>query len=117
MYFCVLLLKRDSTSTRQREQTCLKLVQLSGKWWLLISNCCKRILEREELKLHFTTCKDKYRCYDGEILSEIYRDPVNKLYLVFLNPLLQEFSRVNKLFQLETGDQQKLVDCLQDIFR
>ncbi|XP_075550145.1 SCAN domain-containing protein 3-like [Dermacentor variabilis] len=96
----------------------LKLVQLSGTRWLSISGCCKRILEQwEELKLHFTICKDKYRCYDAENLSEMYRDPVNKLYLVFLNPLLQEFSRINKLFQLETGNPLKLVDCLQNLFR
>lgn len=49
-------------------------------------------------------CKDKYRCYDAEILSEMYRDPVNKLYLVFLSPVLHEFSRVNKLFHLENGN-------------
>ncbi|CAN8019325.1 unnamed protein product [Ixodes persulcatus] len=96
----------------------LKLVQLSGTRWLSISSCCKRILEQwEELKLLFALCKEKYRCYDAEILSEVYRDPVNKLYLEFLNPLLQEFSRINKLFQLETGNLLNLVDCLQNFFR
>lgn len=96
----------------------LKLVQLSGTRWLSISSCCKRILEQwDELKLHFTLCKDKYHCYDAEILSEMYKDPVNKLYLVFLNPVLQEFSRVNKLFQLESGNQMQLLDCLQNFFR
>ncbi|KAH6939682.1 hypothetical protein HPB50_020615 [Hyalomma asiaticum] len=56
----------------------LKLVQLSGTRWLCISSCCKRILDQwDEIKLHFTMCKDKYCCYDAEILSEMYRDPVN----------------------------------------
>ncbi|KAH9377347.1 hypothetical protein HPB48_014719 [Haemaphysalis longicornis] len=61
---------------------------MSRMRWLSISSCCKRILEQwDELKLHFTMCKDKYHCYDAEILSEVY-DPVNKLYMVFLNPVL-----------------------------
>ncbi|KAH9362481.1 hypothetical protein HPB48_015605 [Haemaphysalis longicornis] len=61
-------------------------------------------------------CKEKYRCYDDEILSEIYTDPVNNLYLVFLNPVLQEFSRVNQLLQFESGNQMQLFDCLQNFF-
>ncbi|KAH9363435.1 hypothetical protein HPB48_006029 [Haemaphysalis longicornis] len=77
----------------------LKLVQLSGTRWLSISSCCKRILEQwDELKLHFTLCKDKYRCYDAEILSEMYKDPVNKLYLVFLNPVLHRALEFHELW-------------------
>jgi hypothetical protein len=47
----------------------------------------------------------------------MYCDPINKLYLQFLMPILQEFSRVNKLFQLEIGNAFKMLDCLQTFFR
>lgn len=32
-------------------------------------------------------------------------------------PILHEFSRVNKLFQLENGNAFKMLDCLQSCFR
>lgn len=46
-------------------------------------------------------CKTKH---DAEVLYQMYCDPVNKLYLEFLMPILYEFSRVNKFFQLENGN-------------
>ncbi|KAH8029603.1 hypothetical protein HPB51_001885 [Rhipicephalus microplus] len=85
---------------------------------LSISSCCKRILkQRDEFKLHFTMCKDKYRCYDAEILSEMHRDPVNKLCLVFLNLVPQEFSRVNLAIPLENRNQMQLPYCLENLYR
>lgn len=53
----------------------LKLVQLLRTWWLSICSCCKHILKQwEQLKLHSTICKDKYCCYDIEMLSATYED-------------------------------------------
>ncbi|KAH6928076.1 hypothetical protein HPB50_011343 [Hyalomma asiaticum] len=83
-----------------------------------MSSCCKRILEQwGEVKLHFTVFKGKYHCYDAEILSEMYRDPVKKLYVVFLNPVLQEVSGVEKLLQLESGNEMELIHGLQNFLR
>ncbi|XP_058645892.1 uncharacterized protein LOC131548545 [Onychostoma macrolepis] len=94
------------------------LVQLSGTRWLSIYDCCVRVLKQwDELKLHFQLCKDAKRCYDAEVLYQMYCDPLNKLYLEFLMPILHEFSRVNKLFQLENGNAFKMLDCLQSFFR
>ncbi|CAL8346726.1 unnamed protein product [Gadus morhua 'NCC'] len=47
----------------------------------------------------------------------MYCDPINKLYLQFLMPILQEFSRVKKRFQLEIGYAFKMLDCLKTCFR
>ena len=96
----------------------MKLAQLSGTRWLSIYDCCVRFLGQwDELKLHFQSCKNAKRCYEAELLYQMYCDPINKLYLQFLMPILQEFSRVNKLFQLEIGNAFKMLDCLQTFFR
>ncbi|ROJ25250.1 hypothetical protein DPX16_20063 [Anabarilius grahami] len=75
------------------------------------------VVQWDELKLHFQLCKDAKRCYDAEVLYQMYCDPLNKLYLEFLMPILHEFSRVNKLFQLKNGNAFKMLDCLQSYFR
>jgi len=78
-------------------QDALQLVQLSNSRWLSLYKCCERVLGQwDELKLHFDLCKVSDRCYDAEILPDMY--PVNKLYLQFLTPVLQQFNKINKLF-------------------
>lgn len=77
----------------------LTLIQMSGTRWLSIHYCCSRILPQwGELKLHFLQ-KHQQRCYDAEILHQMYSDPINKLYILFLMPFLRESNRINKLFQ------------------
>ncbi|XP_066950810.1 zinc finger protein 862-like [Macrobrachium rosenbergii] len=89
----------------------LKIMAPSGTRWLSIFQCVERILSQwDELKLHFQLAKSKEKCYTAEMLHQMYADPVNKLYLEFLKPILGEFNRVNKLFQGEN------VSCLK-LFR
>ncbi|XP_051798030.1 uncharacterized protein LOC127531856 [Acanthochromis polyacanthus] len=96
----------------------LILTQMSGTRWLSIHDCCSRILQQwDELKLHFQQSKDQQRCYDAEILHQMYSDPMNKLYLLFLMPFLQEFNRINKLFQQDRGNPFKMLECLLLFFR
>ncbi|CAM4341080.1 unnamed protein product [Caretta caretta] len=94
--------------------TPLKLVQLSVTRWLFMYDCFVCILDqRYALKLHFQLSKAKLCCYEAEVLYNMYCDPVNKLYLQFLTPILQEFSGINKLFQLESGGNAfKMLDTL-----
>ncbi|KAH1184365.1 hypothetical protein KIL84_014981 [Mauremys mutica] len=88
-----------------------KLGQLSDTRWPSIHNCCEY-----ELKLHFELSKDKQQCYDAELLHQVYCDSV-KLYLQFLMPVLQEFARINKLFQFNSGcNAFRMLDCLQSFF-
>jgi len=95
----------------------LQLVQLSNTRWLLLYKCCERVLGQwDELKLYFDLSKVSDRCYDAEILSNMYADPVNKLYLQFLTPVLQKFNKINKLFQLGSGNHLKMMDNLLMFF-
>ncbi|QQP39542.1 Uncharacterized protein FKW44_020460, partial [Caligus rogercresseyi] len=47
----------------------------------------------------------------------MYSDPVNKLYIQFLMPFLQEFNRINKLFQQDSGNPFKMLECMLEFFR
>ena len=92
----------------------LMLAQLSGTKWPSIHDCCVHVLGQwDELKLDFQLCKEAKRWYDAEVLYQMYFDAMNKLHLQFLMPILHQFSRVNKLFQLETGNAFKMLDCRQ----
>jgi len=57
--------------------------------------------QNDELKLHFQLSKVKCRSFNAKILFQMYSDSVNKLYLLFLQPIVQEANRVNKMFELE----------------
>ncbi|XDV39300.1 hypothetical protein PO909_008556 [Leuciscus waleckii] len=83
----------------------LKLLSPSVTRWLATADCIDRILDQEEeLTLHFTLAANAEHCYAARLLSEMYKDKTNSLYLHFLRPLLFEIKTVNKNFQLETGD-------------
>ncbi|KAH1184830.1 hypothetical protein KIL84_012771 [Mauremys mutica] len=98
--------------------TPLKLVQLSATRWFSVHDCCVHVLDQwDELKFHFQLSKDRQQCYDAEVLYQVYCNPVNKLYLQFLTRVLQEFARIIKLLQLESGGNAfKMLDCLQAFF-
>ena len=46
----------------------------------------------------------------------MYCAPKNKLYLLFLKPILLELHRVNKLFQLDIGSPVKLLGELMTLY-
>ncbi|EMP27574.1 Mps one binder kinase activator-like 2A [Chelonia mydas] len=104
---------------RNSGNTPLKFVQLPATRWLSVHGCCVRVLDQwDELKLHFQLSKDQPQCYDAELLHQMYCGPVNKLHLQFLTPILHEFSRINKLFQLESGGNAfKMLDPLLSFFQ
>jgi len=47
----------------------------------------------------------------------MYNDPVNKLYIAFLQPIVTELNRVNELFQLENANAVKLTDDLMAMYQ
>ncbi|KAL1250587.1 hypothetical protein QQF64_018383 [Cirrhinus molitorella] len=93
----------------------LKILQLSDTRWLAISECINRILsQHEELKLHFQLTKDSERSYAVELLYQMYSDNTNLIYLKFLQPIVSELNRLNKIFQL---DKPKLLTELLTFYR
>lgn len=61
----------------------LKLQCLSVTRWLATADCIDRILDQEEkLTLHFTLAANAEHCYAARLLSEMYKDKTNCLYLL-----------------------------------
>jgi hypothetical protein len=96
----------------------LKILKLSDTRWLSIAPCVDRVVDQfNELKLHFQLAKDQECNYTAELLFQMYSDVENRLYLVFLQPILREVNRVNKLFELESTSPVKLLDELVGLYR
>ncbi|XP_046841016.1 uncharacterized protein LOC124435111 [Xenia sp. Carnegie-2017] len=92
------------------EEAALKILKLSDTRWLSISACVDRILQQfDGPKLHFQLAKDEDRNYTAELLFQMYGDMENKLYLIFLQPILKELNRVNKLFQSDSANPLQLL--------
>ena len=95
----------------------LKILKASDTRWLSISPCVQCVLDQyEELKLHFQLVKDQECNYTAELLYQMYCTPENKLYLLFLKPIVLELNRVNKLFQLDEGSLVKLLGELMTLY-
>ena len=96
----------------------LKLLKTSDTHTLAVNSpCVQRVLDQfDELKLHFHLAKDAERNYTAEMLFQMYSAAENKLYLVFLHPLLQEVNRVNKLFELDRASPVKLIGELMTLY-
>lgn len=72
-----------------------------------------RVLDQwEELKTHFGIARATQKCLTADLLYGMYSDVKNKIYLVFLKPVLAEVQKVNKVFQDNDVDVTKL---LQDL--
>ena len=95
----------------------LKILKVSDIHWLSTVPCVQCVLDQyEELKLHFQLVKDEEHNYTAELLYQMYCSPENKLYLLFLKPILLELNRVNKLFQLDKGSPMKLLGELMTLY-
>nr|XP_039266528.1 uncharacterized protein LOC120341976 isoform X1 [Styela clava] len=87
----------------------LKILQLPDTEWLSVAPCVNKILDNyDELKLYFQLAQSQENSYTAEILFHMFDDPVNKLYLSFLQPIVNEFSRVYKQTELESGGAYRL---------
>ena len=92
--------------------------KISSTRWLVRGKVLYNILVNwEELSAYFTTvqCSKNVRRdvrYKAKLIKEILLDRVNYLYFVFATPLVQEFEKVNALFQCTNGDPHELSQSL-----
>ena len=94
----------------------LRIISPSNTRWLSRYNALVRIHEQYlELTTHFSLAKEKERCYTARVLHAMYQDEQNRIFIVFLKPLLSEFQRVNLLFQHTHADQFRLFEELQGL--
>lgn len=90
-----------------------KIIQSCSTRWLSISSAVNRILEQfYELRTHFNIVMNSEHCYTAEVLANMYNDSSLQAYLLFLNPVLEEVNRVNKIFESRDIDLSSVFDEL-----
>ncbi|XP_066985911.1 SCAN domain-containing protein 3-like [Macrobrachium rosenbergii] len=89
----------------------------STRWLSRLEAVCAILDQWDALKLHFNISATSERCHTAHQLSNAYKDPQNKLYLLFVRKTLREVVIVNKLFQGQNVDITKLTEDLLDMYR
>lgn len=105
-------MKRYETHYKQLNvgKTPPKLVQLSNTRWLTFHEAIASILMQwDDLKQHFTnvsqsSSRNENNCYMAKLLSNMFADNSNYLYLLFLNSMIKEVNTVNLAFQANNAD-------------
>ena len=88
-----------------------ELLQLCATRWMSRYECVKRIRDQwKVLQDFFHQAALEEKCYTTRQLDCIYQDPKNYLYLIFLESILKNFSRLNKLCELRDADVVSLGD-------
>lgn len=91
----------------------LKIPQMAATRWISIEPVVKKILgQYDSLKAHFNIARTNEKCYAAETLYNMYADLACKLYLIFINSVLNDVQKTNKLFESENADPTKLLDSL-----
>ena len=94
-----------------------RLISPSQTRWLVHADCIERILSQfDALKTHFNIAYIKEKCFAAKTLYEMYCDPKNYLYLLFLLPILNELKRLTKLFQSNVADILRVFGDLESAF-
>lgn len=92
-----------------------KILAVSDTRWLAIAEHTEAILPQYEgLKHFFGQLQD--RNYNMCLQRDMYSDPRNQAYLVFLAAVLHNVKRVNKVFQRESTDPLRLFQELENLY-
>ena len=95
----------------------LKLISPSETRWLVIADCVERVLTQyDALTAHFAVAYEKESCYEAGTLHNMFRDDRNRLFMLFLYPVLKELRRITKMFQSNSGDNIKVYSELEQFF-
>ncbi|KAK4299842.1 hypothetical protein Pmani_027914 [Petrolisthes manimaculis] len=118
-WFSVSALRRDefknifATMNEGKEQY-EKFVTPSTTRWLVRGKSINIILKQwEELQAYFYSVVDKK--YQARMIRDMLRDEVNKFYLTFALPFVQNFESLNAAFQASNPDPSKLFEELEEL--
>lgn len=91
-----------------------KFVTPSTTRWLVRGKSINIILRQwDELQAYFCSVVD--RKYQARMMKDMLRDGVNKLYLTFVLPFVQNFESLNAAFQASNPDPSKLFEELEEL--
>lgn len=95
-----------------------KITRSCDTRWLSREDAISRIITQwDELLLHFSMARTQEKCYTAEQLYLMFKDPMNRLYLQFVQKQLCYVVKVNCLFQAENADVCKLITSLVQLYR
>ena len=93
------------------------LISPSDTRWLVMADCIEKLIGQfDALKTHFQVAYLQEKCFEAKTLHDMYSDPQNYLYLLFLLPILKELKRLNKMFQSNTADPLRVFADLEASF-
>lgn len=91
----------------------LKITQACATRWLSIESAVKKVLDQwTELKLHFNITRTSEKCYAAETLYNLYQNPTNEAYLLYIHSILDQLQNLVKIFQSNNIDPSKLLNDL-----
>ena len=86
--------------------------------WLARLEAMNVILDQwDALQLHFEMAASSERCHMARMLNNVYKDPQNKLYLLYARKVLKEVVKVNKMFHAENAYITKLTQEMLNMYR
>lgn len=95
-----------------------KIPGMAGTRWLARLEAMNGILDQwDPLQLHFEMAASTERSHTARVLNDAYKDPQNKLYMLYARKVLKEVVKVNKMFQAEIADITKLTEELLGMYR
>lgn len=95
----------DLINTGVDSQRFRKLVQISGTRWLSYGAAVKRILEQwVELKYHFSLISTAENDKTAQHIYNELCDNKNRIFLLFINPIVNEMNNLNLQFQSDSMD-------------
>lgn len=104
---------RDVYKVLNEDKTPVKVPGLAATRWLARLDAMTVIIDQwDALKVHFEMAASSERCHTARMLSDAYKSPDNKLYMLYTRKLLKEVVKVNTLFQAENADVTKLTHDL-----
>ncbi|XP_040077359.1 uncharacterized protein LOC120849243 [Ixodes scapularis] len=81
--------------------------------WISLEPAVARVLDQwDPLLKHFEQARSMEGCYTAELLFQMFSDPLNKLYLLYLRPILREVQRANKAYERNDADPSRLLEGL-----
>ena len=98
------LFNEDPASETEGKRA-LKLISPSNTRWLVLADCMERIVQQyDALSTHFELAASKDRDCAANILSGYFKDESNKIWFIFVLPILKELRRLTKLFEKKSAD-------------
>ena len=110
--------EEEGGDKRTKKKGSLKLISPSKTRWLVIADCCERILRQyDALKAMFEMVSLKEKDKITRDLVSTYKDPTTLCILKFVTPILVNMRVINCLFQKKKASNLEIYNELEEFFK